>query len=51
MTMSPRGGEHRCRLFLMQMSEEQIAKMTVSQIVELIKRLAEELEIRTMELI
>lgn len=48
--MSLRGGERQCRLFLTQMSEEQIAKMTISQIVELIKRLAEELEIRTMEL-
>ena len=47
---SLRDGERRCRLFLMQMSEEQIAKMTISQIVELIKRLAEELEIRAMEL-
>lgn len=48
--MSLKDGERQCRHCLMQMSEEQIAKMTISQIVELIKRLAEELEIRTMEL-
>lgn len=31
------------------MDDEQIAKLSVTEIVELIKRLAEELEIRAME--
>lgn len=31
------------------MNDEQIAKLSVTEIVELIKRLAEELEIRAME--
>jgi hypothetical protein len=30
------------------MTDEQIARLTISEIVELIKRLAEELEIRAM---
>ena len=31
------------------MTDEQIARMTVSEIAELIKRLADEMEIRTMQ--
>jgi len=31
------------------MSDEQIARLTVSEIAELIKRLADEMEIRTMQ--
>lgn len=36
-------------LWGMAMSDEQIAHMTVSEIAELIKRLADELEIRAMQ--
>lgn len=31
------------------MTDEQIARLTISEIVELIKRLADEMEIRTMQ--
>lgn len=47
---SLRDGERRCRLFLTQMSEEQIAKMTLPELIELIQRLLEEIEVRAMEL-
>jgi len=33
------------------MSDEQIARLTVSEIIELIKRLTDELELRLMQLI
>ena len=45
-----RGGERRYRLFLMQMSEEDIARLTISELTELIRRLLEEIEVRAMEL-
>ena len=47
---SLRDGERRCRLFLTQMSEEQIAKMTLPELIELIQRLLAEIEVRAMEL-
>ena len=47
---SLRDGERRYRLFLTQMSEEDIARLTISELIELIHRLLEELEVRTMEL-
>ena len=33
----------------LKMTDEQIARLTISDIVELIKRLADEMEIRTMQ--
>lgn len=50
MTMSLRGGERQCRHYLMQMSEEDIAKLTLPELIELIQRLLDEIEIRAMEL-
>lgn len=39
-----------CRLTRLEpMSDEQIARLTVSEIAELIKRLADEMEIRAMQ--
>ena len=49
--MSLRGGERRYRLFLTQMSEEDIARLTIPELIELIQRLMDEVEVRTMELI
>lgn len=34
----------------MQMSEEDVARLTIPELIELIHRLLEELEVRTMEL-
>ena len=45
-----RDGERRCRHCLMQMSEEDIAKLTLPELIELIQRLLEEIEVRAMEL-
>ena len=47
---SLRDGERRCRLFLTQMSEEDIAQLTIPELIELIHRLLDELEVRAMEL-
>lgn len=47
--MSLKDGEHRCRLFLTQMSEEDIARLTISELTEFIRRLLEEIEVRAME--
>lgn len=47
--MSLRGGERRCRLFLTQMSEEDIARLTIPELTELIRRLLDEIEVRAME--
>ena len=47
---SLRDGERRCGLFLMQMSDEDIARLTIPELIELIHRLLEELEVRAMEL-
>ena len=48
--MSLRGGERRYRHCLMQMSEEDIARLTIPELIELIQRLLNEIEIRAMEL-
>lgn len=49
--MSLKGGDRRYRNCLTQtMSDEQIARMTISELTELIKRLLEEIETRAMEL-
>ena len=47
--MCQRGGEHRCRLSSTQMSDEQIARLTLPELIDLIKRLIEEVEIRAMQ--
>ena len=49
--MSLKGGGRRYRSCLTQtMSDEQIARMTISELTDLIKRLLDEIEIRAMEL-
>lgn len=47
---SLRDGECRCKLFLTQMSDEDIARLTIPELIELIQRLLEEIEVRAMEL-
>ncbi len=47
--MSLRGGERRYRLFLTQMNDEDIAKLTLPELIELIQRLLDEIEVRAME--
>ena len=49
MTMSPKDGEQKYRLFSTRMSDEQIARLTPPELIELIKRLIEEVEIRAMQ--
>ena len=49
--MSLKDGERQCRHCLMQMSEEDIARLTIPELIELIQRLLEEIEVRAMELI
>ena len=46
-----KGGGRQCRHCLMQMSEEDIAQLTISELIELIQRLLKEIEVRAMELI
>ena len=46
-----KGGGRQCRHCLMQMNDEDIAKLTLPELIELIQRLLEEVEVRTMELI
>ena len=48
--MSLKDGERRCRHCLMQMSEEDIARLTIPELIELVHRILEELEVRAMEL-
>ena len=48
--MSLKDGERQCRHCLMQMSDEDIARLTISELIELIHRLLEEIEVRAMEL-
>lgn len=45
-----KGGEVLCRHFWMKMSDEDIARLSLSELTELIRRLTEEIEIRVMEL-
>lgn len=45
-----RGGERRYRLSLMRMNDEDIARLTIPELIELIHRLLDELEVRAMEL-
>ena len=49
--MSLKDGGRQCRHCLMQMSEEDIARLTISELIELIQKLLDEVEVRTMELI
>lgn len=47
--MSPKDGERLFRPCLTLMSDEQIARLTLPELIELIKRLIEEVEIRAMQ--
>ena len=49
MMMYRRDGGKQCRNCLTQMSDEQIAKLTLPELIELIKRFLEEVEVRAME--
>lgn len=48
--MSLKDGGWQYRHCLMQMSEEDIAKLTLPELIELIQRLLDEIEVRAMEL-
>ena len=48
--MSLKDGGRQCRRCLMQMSDEDIARLTIPELIELIQRLLEEIEVRAMEL-
>ena len=48
--MSLKDGERQCRHCLMQMSEEDIARLTIPELIDLVHRILEELEVRAMEL-
>lgn len=48
--MSLKDGERQCRHCLTQMSDEDIARLTIPELIELIQRLLEEIEVRAMEL-
>lgn len=48
--MCLKGGEVLCRHFWVKMSDEEIARLTISELADLIRRLLEEIEIRAMEL-
>ena len=45
-----KGGEVLYRHFWMKMSDEEIARLSLPELTELIRRLLEEIEIRVMEL-
>lgn len=45
-----KGGEVLCRHFWMKMSDEDIARLSLPELTELIRRLTEEIEIRVTEL-
>ena len=47
----PKDGGRQFRHCWMKMSDAQIASLTLSEIIALIKRLTEEIEVRAMELI
>ena len=49
--MSLKDGERQYRHCLMQMSDEDIARLTIPELIELIHRLLDEVEVRMMELI
>ena len=48
--MSLKDGGRQCRHCLMRMSKEDIAKLTLPELIELIQRLLDEIEVRAMEL-
>lgn len=48
--MSLKDGGRQCRHCLTQMSEEDIARLAIPELTELIRRLLEEIEVRAMEL-
>lgn len=45
-----KGGEVLCRHFWTKMSDEEITRLSLPELAELIRRLTEEIEIRVMEL-
>ena len=49
MTMYPKNGKLLFRLFWMPMTDEQIGRLTIPELLELVRRLIDEIEIKSME--
>ena len=49
MAMCPKNGKKLFRLFWMPMTDEQIGRLTILELLELVRRLIDEIEIKSME--
>ena len=47
--MYPKNGKLLCRRFWMPMTDEQIGRLTILELLELVRRLIDEIEIKSME--